>query len=120
MKLYLNVLLTSFAFFCIVAFLFNFISIHFHFRSRRKTADAMRLPLQQFHFMYCFTFTLYCTVIVARINGLSMSFVIIIVLPPVAFQSNGALTMPGTADGDVVSRCQVLSRVGSVHHGADQ
>ena len=37
-----------------------------------KTADAMRLPLQQFHFMYCFTFTLYCTVIVARINYLSI------------------------------------------------
>ena len=35
-------------------------------------ADAMRLPLQQFHFMYCFTFTLYCTVIVARINYLSI------------------------------------------------
>ena len=33
----------------------------------------MRLPLQQFHFMYCFTFTLYCTVIVARINYLSIS-----------------------------------------------
>ena len=37
-----------------------------------KTADAMRLPLQQFHCMYCFTFTLYCTVIVARINYLSI------------------------------------------------
>ena len=28
--------------------------------------------------------------------------------------------MPGTADGDVVSRCQGLGRAGSVHHGADQ
>ena len=53
-------------------FFFFFFCIHFHFRSRRKTADAMRLPLQQFHFMYCFTFTLYCTVIVARINYLSV------------------------------------------------
>ena len=25
--------------------------------------------------------------------------------------------MPGTVDGDVVSRCQVLGRAGSVHHG---
>ena len=33
---------------------------------------------------------------------------------------NCALPMPGTADGDVVSRCQVLGRAGSVHHGADQ
>ena len=32
---------------------------------------------------------------------------------------NCALPMPGTADGDVVSRCQVLGRAGSVHHGAD-
>ena len=30
---------------------------------------------------------------------------------------NCALPMPGTADGDVVSRCQVLGRAGSVHHG---
>ena len=30
------------------------------------------------------------------------------------------LPMPGTADGHVVSRCQVLGRAGSVHHGADQ
>ena len=33
---------------------------------------------------------------------------------------NCALPMPGTADGDVVSRCQVFGRAGSVHHGADQ
>ena len=33
---------------------------------------------------------------------------------------NCALPVPGTADGDVVSRCQVLGRAGSVHHGADQ
>ena len=33
---------------------------------------------------------------------------------------NCALPMPGTADGDVVSRCQVLGRAGGVHHGADQ
>ena len=46
--------------------------------------------------------------------------IIILVLPPVKFQSNCALPMPGTADGDAVSRCQVLGRAGSVHHGADQ
>ena len=47
--------------------------------------------------------------------------IIILVLPPgVVCQSNCALPMPGTADGDVVSRCQVLGRAGSVHHGADQ
>ena len=40
--------------------------------------------------------------------------------PPVAFQSNGALPMPCTVDGDAISRCQVSSRGGSVHHGADQ
>ena len=40
--------------------------------------------------------------------------------PPVAFQSNCALPMPWTADGDAISRCQVSSRGGSVHHGADQ
>ena len=34
--------------------------------------------------------------------------------------SNRALPMPGTADGDAVSHCQVLGRAGSVHHGADQ
>ena len=45
----------------------------------------------------------------------------ILVLPPgVVCESNCALPMPGTADGDVVSRCQVLGRAGSVHHGADQ
>ena len=41
--------------------------------------------------------------------------IIILVIPPVAFQS-----MPGTADGDAISRCQVLNRAGSAHHGADQ
>ena len=47
--------------------------------------------------------------------------IIILVLPPgVVCQSNCALPMPGTADGDVVSRCQVLGRAGSVHHEADQ
>ena len=46
--------------------------------------------------------------------------IIILVLPPgVVCQSNCVLPMPGTADGDVVSRCQVLGRAGSVHHGAD-
>ena len=30
------------------------------------------------------------------------------------------LAMPGTADGDAISGCQVLSRAGSVHRGADQ
>ena len=47
--------------------------------------------------------------------------IIILVLPPgVVCSSNRALPMPGTADGDAVSRCQVLGRAGSVHHGADQ
>ena len=27
--------------------------------------------------------------------------------------------MPGTADGDVVSRCLVLGRAGGVHHGGN-
>ena len=46
--------------------------------------------------------------------------IIILVLPPgVVCQSNCVLPMPGTADGDVVSRCQVLGRAGSVHHGTD-
>ena len=47
--------------------------------------------------------------------------IIILVLPPVASQSSDrALPMPGTADGDAISRCQVLGRAGNVHHGADQ
>ena len=47
--------------------------------------------------------------------------IIILVLPPgVVCSSNSALPMPDTADGDAVSRCQVLERAGSVHHGADQ
>ena len=42
---------------------------------------------------------------------------IILVLPPgVVCPSNRALPMLGTADGDAVSRCQVLGRAGSVHH----
>ena len=49
-----------------------------------------------------------------------MLVTIIRVLPPVAFQSKCALQMPGTADGAAVSRCRVLSRAGSVHHGADK
>ena len=54
-------------------------------------------------------------------ESLSVSLIIILVLPPgVVCPSNCALPMPGTADGDVVSRCQVLGRAGSVHHGADQ
>ena len=48
------------------------------------------------------------------------TIIIILALPPVAFQSNCALSMPGTADGGAISRCQVLSRARSVHHGADQ
>ena len=40
--------------------------------------------------------------------------IMIIVLPPVK------CSMPDTADGDAISRCEVLSRAGSVHHGADQ
>ena len=46
--------------------------------------------------------------------------IIILVLPPgVVFPSYRAPPplMPGTADGDAVSRCQVLERAGSVHHG---
>ena len=47
--------------------------------------------------------------------------IIIIVLPPgVVCLSNRALPMFGTADGDAVSRWQVLGRAGSVHHGTDQ
>ena len=46
--------------------------------------------------------------------------IIILVLPPVACLSNRALSMPGTADGDAISHCQILSRAGSIHHGADQ
>ena len=47
--------------------------------------------------------------------------IIILVLPPgVACPSNCARQMPGSADGDSISRCQVLGRAGSVHHGADQ
>ena len=55
-------------------------------------------------------------------NTTSYSLIIIIlVLPPgVVCLSNRALPMLGTADGDAVSRCQVLGRAGSVHHGADQ
>ena len=50
-----------------------------------------------------------------------ISFIIILVLPPgVVCSSNRALPMPGTADGDAVSHCQVMGRAGSVHHGADQ
>ena len=37
-----------------------------------------------------------------------------------ACPSNRALPMPGTADGDAVSRCQDLGRAGSVHLRADQ
>ena len=39
--------------------------------------------------------------------------------PPVACQSDCALPMAGTSDGDAISRCQVLSREGSAHHWAD-
>ena len=46
--------------------------------------------------------------------------IFILVLPPVTFQSNRALPMPGTADVYAISRCQVLGIAGSVHHGADQ
>ena len=49
------------------------------------------------------------------------TIIIILVLPPgVVCLSNRALPMLGTADGDAVSRCQVLGRAGSVHHGTDQ
>ena len=47
--------------------------------------------------------------------------IIIIVLPPgVVCPSNHALSMPGTADSDTVSRYLVMGRAGSVHHGTDQ
>ena len=46
--------------------------------------------------------------------------IIILVLPPgVVCRSNRAVPVPGTADGDTVSRCQILGRAGSVHHGED-
>ena len=52
---------------------------------------------------------------------LTCPLIIILVLPPgVVGPSNRALPMIGTVDGDVVSRCQVLGRACSVHHGADQ
>ena len=41
-------------------------------------------------------------------------------LPPVACQSNRSFPMRGTADGDAISRCQVLCRAGIVQHGANQ
>ena len=41
-------------------------------------------------------------------------------LPPVACQSNRSFPMPGRADGDAISRCQVLCRAGIVQHGANQ
>ena len=46
--------------------------------------------------------------------------IIILVPPPVACQSKRALPVPGTADGYAISRCQVLGRTDSVHHGANQ
>ena len=47
--------------------------------------------------------------------------IIILVLPPgVVCSSNRTLPMPGTANGDAISHCQVMGRAGSVHHGADQ
>ena len=44
----------------------------------------------------------------------------LVLLSGVVCLSNGALPMTGTANGDVVSHCQVLGRADSVHHGADQ
>ena len=50
---------------------------------------------------------------------LRILIIIILVLPPaVVCPSNYALPMSGTVDGDVVSRCQVLGRAASIHHGA--
>ena len=46
-----------------------------------------------------------------------MLVIIILELPPVPFQSNCALRMPDTADGDAISRWQVLSRACSIYHG---
>ena len=51
---------------------------------------------------------------------ISTQQLIILVLPPgVVCSSNRALPMPGTANGDAISHCQVMGRAGSVHHGAD-
>ena len=62
-----------------------------------------------------------CRSILSSPSYFSNSDIIILVLPPgVVCPSNRALPMPGTADGDAVSRCQDLGRAGSVHHGADQ
>ena len=46
--------------------------------------------------------------------------IIIIVLPPVACQSNRTITMVSAVDGDAISRCQILGRAGSVRHVTDQ
>ena len=56
----------------------------------------------------------------AERSTLYIIIIILVLTPGVVCQSNCALPMPSTADGDVVSRCQVLGRAGSVHHGADQ
>ena len=51
---------------------------------------------------------------------LRILIIIILVLPPaVVCPSNCALPMSGTVDGDVVSRCHVLGRAASIHHGTD-
>ena len=55
---------------------------------------------------------------IATDYGCYNALIVILILPPgVVCSSNGALTVLGTADGDAVSRCQVLGRAGSVHHG---
>ena len=52
--------------------------------------------------------------------GMAVVIIILVLTPKVIYPSNCALPMLDTVDGDVVSRCQVLGRAGSVHHGADQ
>ena len=46
--------------------------------------------------------------------GRTYKMIIILVLPPVACQTNRAVVpMPDKGDGDAISRCQVLGRAGS-------
>ena len=76
----------------------NFLLVHTHLCQRQiNTVYIVQLKFQNFSWSACH------------------AIIIIIVLPPVAFQSNRALPMRGTGDGDAISRCKVLSRAGSVH-----
>ena len=53
-------------------------------------------------------------------DTIDLIIIILVRQPEDARPSNRTLPMPGTADGDAISRCQVLGRAGSVHHGAGQ